>query len=266
MSYRCVVIDDEKPARERLKRMLAAHDEFEVSGEAADADAAVRLVDELQPDLCFLDVQMPEGDGFDVIRRVARVPAVIFTTAYDQYAVRAFEVNSVDYLLKPFSKGRFAEALERFRRSHESGVASPGRILDLLERIRDEMQRGPRARASDAGGDGATPLNKIPARRGTRILLLDPGDVLFFEAEDTLVFARTEKGRFLVERTLTLLEERLAPGFFRCHRRFIVNLGRIAEIVPGDAGTFSIVLRGEARDTVPLSRRQARKLKEMIPW
>lgn len=265
MSYRCVVIDDEKPARERLKRMLAAHEDFEVAGEAPNADAAVRLIDELQPDLCFLDVQMPEGDGFEVLRRVGRLPAVIFTTAFDQYAVRAFEVNSVDYLLKPFSKARFAEALERFRRAHESGGAAPGRILGLLERIRDELQRDSSAQAT-AGGDDAAPLNKITARRGTRILLLDPGDVLYFEAEDTLVFARTAEGRFLVERTLALLEERLAPAFFRCHRRFIVNLGRIAEILPGDAGTYSIVLRGESRDSVPLSRRQARKLKEMIPW
>ena len=115
MSYRCVVVDDEKPARERVKRLLAAHGDFELVGEAANAAEAVRVIDEHHPDLCFLDVQMPEGDGFDVLREVERIPNVIFTTAFDQYAVRAFEVNSLDYLLKPFSKKRFGEALERAR-------------------------------------------------------------------------------------------------------------------------------------------------------
>jgi len=256
MSYRCVVVDDERPARERLKRLLAAHDDFEVVGEAADAAAAAERIDELEPDLCFLDVQMPEGDGFDVLARVTHMPAVIFTTAFDQYAVRAFEVHSLDYLLKPFGKKRFAEALDRARERLGDPGKEQSRVVELLERIGRDV-RGAR-------DDGPPP--KISARRGARIVLLDSSEVLWFEAEETLVFARSARGRFLVEHTLTELEQQFEPGFFRAHRRFLVNLSHVAEIVPGEAGTYSIVLRGEEPARVPLSRRQARKLRERIPW
>jgi len=257
MKYRCVVVDDERPARERLKRLLDAHDDFEVVGEAADAAAAAARIDELKPDLCFLDVQMPEGDGFDVLARVKHLPAVIFTTAFDQYAVRAFEVHSLDYLLKPFGKKRFAEALDRARALLGEPEDQRSRVVELLERIGRDVREGAR--------DDGPPL-KISARRGARIVLLDRSEVLWFEAEETLVFARSIRGRFLVERTLTELEEQFEPGFFRAHRRFLVNLSHVAEIVPGEAGTYSIVLRGKEPARVPLSRRQARKLRERIPW
>jgi two-component system LytT family response regulator len=257
MSYRCVVVDDERPARERLKRLLGAHADFEVVGEAADAAAAVARINELEPDLCFLDVQMPEGDGFDVLARVTYMPAVIFTTAFDQYAVRAFEVHSLDYLLKPFGKKRFAEALDRARERLGEPADEQRRVVELLERIGRDLRGGARE-------DG--PPQKISARRGARIVLLDSSEVLWFEAEETLVFARSVRGRFLVEHTLTELEQQFEPGFFRAHRRFLVNLTHVSEIVPGEAGTYSIVLRGEEPARVPLSRRQARKLRERIPW
>jgi DNA-binding LytR/AlgR family response regulator len=254
VSYRCVVVDDEKPARERVKRLLAEHADFECVGEASDAAGAVRLIDEVAPDLCFLDVQMPEGDGFGVLERVRRVPAVIFCTAFDEYAVRAFEVNSLDYLLKPFGKKRFAEALDRARQKLSGPPAPAERILELLDELRRSVSPGP--------GEGS----RISTRRGAKILLLDPADVLWFEAEDTLVFARTAEGRSLVERTLADLEEQFAPRFFRAHRSCLVNLDHVAEIVPGDAGTHRVVFRDERRSSVPLSRRQARRLRELIPW
>jgi len=263
MAYRCVVVDDERPARERLKRLLAAHAGFAVVGEAADADAAVELIDELQPDLCFLDVQMPEGDGFDVLRRVKTLPNVIFTTAFDQYAVRAFEVSSIDYLLKPFGKVRFAEALARARKALERPGDQTERLLGVLRELRSgDRERGS---APGAAGRGAPPL-RISARRGSRILLIEPSEVLWFEAEETLVFVRTARGRFIVERTLTDLENEFGEGFFRTHRGYLVNLDHIVEIQPGDAGTFDIVMRGVESETVPLSRRQARKLRERFPW
>ncbi len=255
MSYRCVIVDDERPARERVKRLLAEHADFELIGEAAGADAAVELIDRIGPDLCFLDVRMPQGDGFDVLRRVRRIPTVIFTTAYDEYAVQAFEVKSLDYLLKPFSRGRFGEALERARQALVGRNETPDRIVELLDEIRD-----------GAAGRAAAAPQRISARRGARIVLLDPGDVLWFEAEETLVFARTSDGRFLVERTLGELENDLAGRFFRSHRGHLVNLARIREILPGDAGTYRIVVLGVDDADVPLSRRQARKLRELIPW
>jgi DNA-binding LytR/AlgR family response regulator len=260
VKYRCVVVDDEKPARDRIKRLLAAHDDFTCVGEAADADAAVGLIDEVAPDLCFLDVQMPEGDGFGVLERVREVPAVIFCTAYDEYAVRAFEVKSLDYLLKPFDKKRFAQALDRARQALRDPAAGNERILELLDDLRHGIGREPGEPAADAEP------TRISSRRGAKILLLDTRDVLWFEAEDTLVFARTAEGRSLVERTLADLETRLAPKYFRAHRSCLVNLDQIAEIVPGEGGTHRIVFRDERRSSVPLSRRQARRLRELIPW
>ena len=259
MSYRCVVVDDEKPARERIKRLLTAHADFECVGEANDAASAIELIDRVEPDLCFLDVQMPEGDGFSVLEGVRKLPVVIFTTAYDEYAVRAFEIGSLDYLLKPFDRKRFAEALERAQRALQRPSLPAERILELLE----DLRRGSREERPSVAADSRPP--RISARRGAKILLLELGEVLWFEAEDTLVFARTVDGRALVERTLAALEQQLT-GFFRAHRSCLVNLDRIAEIVPGDAGMYRIVFRDEKRSSVPLSRRQARRLKELIPW
>ena len=254
MSRRCVVIDDEKPARDRIKRLLAAHPDFELAGEAADAEAAVRLIDETTPDLCFLDVQMPEGTGFDVLERVRHVPHVVFVTAYDRYAVPAFEVRSLDYLLKPVGRERFAEALDRVR-ERIGGAGPTRRILDELEALR---------RSAGAAAAAAPRPDRISVRRGSGVLLLDPDEIVWFEAEDTLVFARSAAGRFLVDRTLSELERELEGRFFRAHRSCLVNLGRIAEIRPADAGACTIVCPGAG--TVALSRRQARRLREIFPW
>ena len=260
MAWRCVVVEDEKPARDKLKRLLAGHGDFELVGEAGDARAAVKLIDEQRPDLCFLDVQMPEGDGFDVLGGIVHRPHVIFTTAFDHYAVRAFEVNSLDYLLKPFSRKRFAEALDRARAELKDPGASGERVAALLQEIRDGMKRG--AAASKSGGAP----ERITARRGAKIVLLEPADVRWFEAEDTLVFAHAQSGRYLIDRTLAELEALLGAAFFRSHRRFLVNLSQIAEILPGDAGTYRIVMRGDEEAIVTLSRRQARRLRELFPW
>ena len=256
---RVVIVDDEKPARDRLRRLLADHPDFVVVGEASDASSAVDLLERERPDLCFLDVQMPEGDGFEVLRRARHRPRVIFTTAFDQYAVPAFEVQSLDYLLKPFSRERFAAALERAREALKSGAGQGEEIVRLLEEIRSRREPADRRPAERA------PL-RIPARRAARVVLLDPAEILWFEAEDTIVFARTAASRLLVERSLADLEEQLAPAFFRTHRGYLVNVSRIAEILPGEGGTYRIVMRDENQSVLPLSRRQARELREIIPW
>ncbi len=254
MTVRVVIVDDEKPARARLRRLLNEHADFQIVGEAEDAASAVALIDSERPDLCFLDVQMPEGDGFEVLRRVRHRPRVIFTTAYDRYAVPAFEVNSLDYLLKPFDRGRFAAALSRAREALAAGASTPGRdIVELLERIRAGLPR-----SEDAPAPAAPPLMRIPARRGTRVVLLDPAEILWFEAEETLVFARIGDARLLVERTLGDLEARLGAAFFRAHRGYLVNVSRIAEILPEEGGTHRIVMREAEGTMIPLSRRQAR--------
>jgi two-component system, LytTR family, response regulator len=275
---RVVIVEDEKPARDRLRRLLAEHADVTLEGEAADASAAVALIDRVRPDLCFLDVQMPEGDGFEVLRRIRHRPRIIFTTAYDKYAVPAFEVNSLDYLLKPFGRDRFGAALERARAALGAGAApAPSEILRLLEEIRAGLAppsgaaaaappaREAPATGAPAAGPEATPL-RIPVRRANKIVLLDPADIVWFEAEETVVFARTADARLLVERTLNELEEQLGSGFFRAHRSCLVNVKHIAEIHPGEGGAGRIVMKDAARTVLPLSRRQARLLRAFIPW
>lgn len=249
MTLRAVIVDDEKPARDRLRRMLAAHADVTLIGEAADAAGAVEILDRERPDLCFLDVQMPAGDAFDVLSRLRHVPRLIFTTAFDQYAVRAFDANALDYLLKPFSAARLSAALDRARQSLRA-EAAPLDVARLLEAIRPAA---------------AGPL-RIPGRRGAKIVLLDPAQIACFEAEDTLVYARADDGRYLVERPLAELETQLASTFFRIHRRYLVNLSLIGEIHPGEGATWEVTLKDAKRSALPLSRRQAQKLREIIPW
>jgi DNA-binding LytR/AlgR family response regulator len=260
---RVVIVEDEKPARDRLRRFLLEQPDCEIVGEAADAASAAALIDRERPDLCFLDVEMPEGDGFEVLRRVRHAPRVIFTTAYDRYAVPAFEVNSLDYLLKPFSRERLAAALGRARAALAAGGGggpAPAELLRLIEEIRRTAPAPPAA----APGPAA-PL-RIPVRRASKIVLLDPGEILWFEAEETIVFARTEEARLLVERPLNDLEELLKPGFFRIHRSYLVNVSRIAEIQPEEGGTARVIMKDAARTPLPLSRRQARLLRDLLPW
>jgi DNA-binding LytR/AlgR family response regulator len=261
MSFRIVIVDDEKPARDRLRRLLGEHPEFIIVGEAADADSAVELIDRERPDLCFLDVRMPEGDGFEVLDRVRRQPRVIFTTAYDRYAVPAFEVNSIDYLLKPFDRERFGAALDRARQALRAGQSGSGEIVELLREIRAGLPR-----QEEAGVSGGQPPVRIPARRAHRVVLLDPAEIFWFEAEETVVFALTAAARLLVERTLGDLETQLSPAFFRAHRRYLVNVSCIGEILPGEGGSYRMVMRDPDKSVIPLSRRQARHLREIIPW
>jgi len=278
---RVVIVEDERPARDRLRRLIQDHPDCVVVGEAGDAATAAALIDREKPDLCFLDVQMPEGDGFEVLRRITHRPRVIFTTAFDRYAVPAFEVRSVDYLLKPFSRERFAAAMTRAREALQAGSApAPQDILRLLEEIRAGLERSGRAASSPGPGEAlprqgapegaphappGAPL-RIPVRKANKIVLLDPSDILWFEAEETIVFARTAGARMLVERTLNELESLLAPSFFRTHRSFLANVSMIGEILPEEGGTARIVMKDEARTVLPLSRRQARLLRAIIPW
>jgi DNA-binding LytR/AlgR family response regulator len=257
MPIRCLIVDDESPARSRLRRMLKPYTDIEIIDEATDADEACSKLDELKPDLCFLDVQMPAGTGFDVLQRADHRPQVVFVTAFDHYAVEAFDVHSVDYLLKPFSKQRLAEALERVRARFVKPADETAAALDrVLEVVRERVS---------GSTEGAMP-ERLSARKGSKIVLLDPKEIFWFEAEDTLIFAWSVQGRCLVEKTLSELEEQLSERFFRAHRQILVNLSAIHEILPGDAGTYQIRIRGVKEPLLPLSRRQARKLREIFPW
>src|SRR5262245_10687562 len=249
---RTLVVDDEKLARDRLSGFLRGLDDIELVGEAADGVQAVELIGEHRPDLVFLDVQMPGMSGFDVLEALRPdVPQVVFATAYDEYAIRAFDVAAVDYLLKPFARARVAEAVARVR----SRLGSTTSTVDLDALL---------ARLGDRPRDQ---LSRVPAHAGRRILLLKPEDILWFGVEHRLVYAHTVERGFMTNFTLRELEERLdRDTFFRAHKATLVNLGQVKEIVPWFGGRFKLVMRGRDDGEVIVSRAQARELRQRLRW
>ncbi len=246
---RILIVDDEAPARERLKRLLAGIDGVDVVGEAGDGLRAIELIERERPDLVLLDIQMPGLDGFGVLEALDDLPQVIFVTAYDEYAIRAFEVNALDYLLKPFSRERLEQAIGRAReaRVEEKGLAS--RLAPLLESLTQEGHY----------------LSRVAVRDRQRIRVLNVAEVDWIGVEGEQTYVHTEGGRYLIRRTLAELEVRLDPArFFRAHRSAIVNLDRVAEIVPWFKGGHKLRLTTGAE--VDLSRAHARVLRKVLRW
>lgn len=242
---RVLIVDDERRARERLARLLAPLPEIEVAGEAADGLAALEAIGALRPDAVFLDIQMPGLDGFEVLRAIPepRRPLVVFVTAYDQYALQAFEVSAVDYLLKPVEEERLMRAVARLReQASRDGVA---RLLTALGKAR--------------------PLERVVGKRLHRLRVLPVETVEAFVADGELVFAVTADGRFLVERTLRDLEAGLDPDrFARVHKQAIVNLAKLAELEPIVKGGATARLAGG--EVIEISRRYAQGLRQKLGW
>ena len=250
---RVLIVDDEPLARARARRMLDEVGGAEVVGEAGSVAEARAQIAAIRPDLLLLDIQMPREDGFALLEGLEERPAVVFVTAYDHYAVRAFEENAVDYLLKPFRAERLAEALARAR----AELARPEELSRRLAAMLGSLERG-RAEPS-------APLERFTVRLGARQLILKADEVLWFGAEDKLVFAATATGRHYVNFTLDQLERRLdSRRFVRVHRAAIANLDHAAALRPGFAGTWRLQLKDAARTEVPVSRARARVLKERL--
>ena len=235
---RVLIVDDEPVARRRIRRLLRADRDIDVVGEAADGAAAVQAIAEKQPDLVFLDVQMPELDGFGVLRRVGpgRAPGVIFVTAFDQYALRAFEVHAVDYLLKPFTRERLLDAVARVRESRQPGERGQDpRLAALLE----ELTERPRF------------LRRLPARAGSRIVLIDAADIDWLQAADNYVLVHSGGREYLLRETLTRLEGELDPHeFVRIHRSVLVRFDRIGDLVPTEHGDYRVTLKSGVQLTL----------------
>ncbi len=256
---RALIVEDEPLARQVLREGMAGVAWLECVGEAADGRTAVLRIDELRPDLVFLDVEMPELNGLQVLERIEHRPAVVFTTAYDHYAVAAFELEALDYLLKPFSRKRLHVALERVRRRL---------VLDDVpaSSAESDVERGRRALAEgDAAESSAErPLERLFARKGERIVPLTVASLVRCEAADDYVRLHTDDGaRFLVHLTLAELERRLDPRrFVRVHRSHLVNLDALAELRPHDERRLRLTLSDGS--TVIASRDASRKLREQI--
>jgi DNA-binding LytR/AlgR family response regulator len=244
-----LIVDDEAPARERLKRLLANLDRVEVVGEAADGIQAVEAIESLRPDLVLLDIQMPGMDGFDVVEALADPPAIIFVTAYDEYAIRAFEIHALDYLLKPFSLKRLAQAVRRAQEALAEEQDLAAQLGPLLESLAAEGRY----------------LMRLAVRHRDRIRVVDVDEVDWIGVEDEQVMVHAGEQTYPIRRTLADLQARLDPvRFFRAHRSAIVNLDRIEEIVPWFKGSH--ILRLTTGAEVALSRAQARALRELLGW
>lgn len=225
---KALIVDDERIARQELRRLLAAHPEIEIAAEAHNGEQALELIPKLAPDVIFLDIQMPEMTGFELLTRLDDVPQIIFTTAYDQYAIRAFEVSALDYLLKPIVPARLAAAVAKLR---------PRKLPPRLE--------------------------QVFVRDGERCWLVRVADIYLLESEGnyTRVCFKTE--RPLIARSLAALEARLDPSiFFRTSRAQIVNLKWVEKVETGPAGNLEITLR--SGQTVAASRRQSAALREAL--
>ncbi len=243
---RVMIVDDEALARERLRALLAETEvPVDVVGEAASGKQALPLIHAERPDLVFLDVQMPVLDGFDVLDLIAPPrPHVVFVTAYDEYALRAFEVHALDYLTKPVNLERLRGSLQRIQGLVAQQAPDPA--LDAFTATRTDV-----------------PLRRLTLHVGSRLRVVDPAEVQYFEARDKLVLAHTGRSAPHVDFPLQQLEQRLdAAQFLRIHRAFLVNVTQIRELVPWFSGTYQLKLM-DGR-TLPLARRRVRAVKAFL--
>ena len=234
---RALLVDDEPLARQRIRQLLKNEADVEIAGEAGNGMEAVRLIEELQPDLVFLDVQMPELDGFGVVDAIGvdRMPATLFVTAYDQHAVKAFEVHALDYLLKPFDRERFQKALARVREWRGRPVRDPQPFESLLAEIRK---------------DHPTP-DRFLVRTGERYVLVKAASIQWIEAEDNYVRLHVEGESHLMRQTMAGILERLDPKQFRrIHRSAIVNLDFVRELQSWTGGDMLVLMRDGTRLTL----------------
>ena len=244
---RIVIVDDEPLARSVVREYATADPTLEVVADCANGFEAVKAVSELKPDLVLLDVQMPKLDGFEVLELLGREQAVVFITAYDQYALRAFDVHAVDYLLKPFSADRFQEAMERARERLRARAAAP---LDVDAIVRDARPK-------------PGPAERVLIRDGANVHVLPVDKIDYVEAQDDYVAFKAEGKQFLKDQTLSAVEATLDPArFVRIHRSFILNIDRLAKVELYAKDSRIAILRDGTR--LPVSRAGYARLSQLL--
>lgn len=255
MALSCIIIDDEQPARDELAYLLSGHGDIRVAGEADSVASAIRAVTEGRPDFIFLDIRMHGRNGFEVISGVAHMappPLVVFITAYDRYAVKAFEAHAVDYLMKPFSEERLSLSLDRVRQM------AAARKQDV---IRDALSH-----LAAVSGD-ATPARKVPVEKDGRIILVSPEDIVFCQYRDKTILVHTREETHVLHGTHTMdqLEKHLDPGrFFRNHRSTIVNFDQIREFSPWFNGRYHIRMKDDNATELSVTRDRVRRFKTLL--
>jgi two-component system, LytTR family, response regulator len=253
MGLKTLIVDDEPVARRVLREELESRSDIEVVGEADNGASALDLIAAYQPDLVLLDLQMPEMGGFDVIRQIRHgrhMPAIVVVTAYDQFALQAFEAGAVDYLLKPVGQQRLAEALERVKRL--TGVE----VVERLARLQEIA--GPL-------GSAQQHPKKIVGKAGPEYFLLNADEIFAFQAEGDLVWITTARSRFQATQPLKVLEQRLGSSHFRrIHRNALVNIDHIRKMSPLSSQRWLITLNNDQEFIA--SKRQARGIRELLSW
>jgi two-component system response regulator LytT len=283
MTLKALIVDDEQLARDELQYLLSSIDDVEVVAQGKNGIEAIALVPRLEPDVVFLDVQMPGLDGFAVLRKLLEktgpetLPQIIFATAFDKYAVRAFEVNAVDYLLKPFDRARLVQALDRVRArlqnpaqqnpipaGDDMAVSTP-RAPTLSREQVDSLIRLIEQQSGAAPGNGRS-STKIVVQAGTRMLLVDQKELCFAAIDEGVISISTptvegqSKCRTL-EELLDLLDPQI---FWRAHRSYVVNINHIKEVVPWFKSSYQLRMNDRKNTEIPVSRAQTRRLRELF--
>jgi two-component system LytT family response regulator/two-component system response regulator LytT len=256
MSINTIIVDDEKPAREELAFLLKGFPEINLIGQGKNGLDAVNLIKEHSPDLVFLDVQMPGLDGFGVLKKLVerkvKVPHVVFATAFDHYAVQAFDVNAVDYVLKPFDKARIAKAIQRARREIETQVSPTERLEQLVNQLGASKQ--------------VNSPSKILVKSQQRLLLVDAEDLIFASIEGGLisVVAKDVEGSSNYRTLEELFDVLQSDSFWRSHRSYLVNIHHIKEVVPWFKSSFMLKMNDKKQSEIPVSRQQTKRLRELF--
>ena len=246
-NIRVLIIEDETPARELIKYMLKDHPGIEVIGECADGFCGAREIKEKRPDLIFLDIQMPKLTGFELLEVLDEKPEVIFTTAFDQYAIRAFELNAVDYLLKPYSKERFDSALAKAVSRIGKETQEPDKVEKLVTAV------------TEAEGY----LTRIVFRKGAGIKIIPLNLISYLASEDDYVMIYYSEGKALKPKTMKYYEDHLPPSLFmRVHRSYIVNIEQITRLEPYSKDNYVAVLK--SGEKIPVSRTGYKMLREKL--
>jgi two-component system LytT family response regulator len=254
MRLRAYLVDDEPLALSRLARLLEETGRVEVIGRTSEPEEAVEVLRKAPPDVCFLDIQMPRLNGFEVLARVPRQPLVVFTTAYDQYALDAFAVNSVDYLLKPVEAADLERALAKVERLGPATALSAAALEALVRTMAESLRAaGPRY------------PERIASRLGERLQFIDLATVTHFFAEDKLTYASVGGRAHCVDHTISELERRLDPRrFVRIHRATLVNLAFVKEVAPLPGGGLNLRLKDDAQTDLTIARDRARHVKDRL--
>ena len=280
MSISALIIDDEQLARDELKYLLDSVGDVDVLGQGANGIEAVELIEEHRPDLVFLDVQMPGLDGFAVIQKLLErnqlksaqagepepLPQIVFATAYDQYAVRAFDVNAVDYVLKPFDRNRIVQAVERAKSRLAGGAAGTAAGAQTDSPIETQLEALLRLLKAPHGGEHPHQPAKLVVQAQNRLLLVSQADICFAAIDDGIIriVTRTFEGQSKC-RTLEELQEQLdSAHFWRAHRGFVVNIDHIREVVPWFKSSYQLRMNDKAQTEIPVSRTQTKRLRELF--